>query len=280
MKHKISFVILHYETLNDTENCVDSLLKYIDGDRISIIIVDNGSSNGKTDCLKEKYKNISQIYFIDSENNLGFAKGNNLGFLYAKTVLNAQLIILSNNDIVYEQKDFIEGLEKYYGLYKFDVAGPKIISLVDNKNQNPVPVLYKDIKSINRRIIKYYILYLLSFINLDTKIQKIFAKEVMEFSPKKYEDFQLHGACMIFGENYVNTFDGLYDKTFMYGEESILKHIIKENNMKMNYIKELNVFHKEGASTNAIYGKGKSKRQFYYRWNIHSCKLLKELKNK
>ena len=60
----------------------------------------------------------------------------------------------------------------------------------------------------------------------------------------------------------------------MYGEESILKEMCKKNYMKMVYIKELEVFHKEGSSTDKVYGKGRKSRQFFYKWNIKSCKLL------
>ena len=36
-------------------------------------------------------------------------------------------------------------------------------------------------------------------------------------------DVQLHGAFLIFSENYINTFNGLYNKTFLYMEEDILR---------------------------------------------------------
>ena len=54
------------------------------------------------------------MHFILLEDNLGFAKGNNVGFQFAKHQLNANIIILSNNDIIYYQEDFIELLIKNY----------------------------------------------------------------------------------------------------------------------------------------------------------------------
>ena len=56
---KISYVILHYNTIEDTKKCIDSVLniskntKQID---ISIVIVDNYSTNGSGEKLKELYK--------------------------------------------------------------------------------------------------------------------------------------------------------------------------------------------------------------------------------
>lgn len=275
---RISFVILHYENLDDTKHCVDSLLDILRPEHdCSVIIVDNGSSKGKTEAIKNDYKKYSNVYFLRSEVNGGFARGNNMGFKFAKYRMDSDIIVLSNNDIVFEQRDFIEKLTEQYKFSDFDVAGPRIISLADGKNQNPVPILYPSIESVNIRIFKYYILYFMSFLNIDLFAKKIFAHEIKEYSPDTHADFQLHGAFMMFGKNYIKKFDGLCDRTFMYGEESILKTVCKKYKLRMCYFSELCVYHKEGASTNAVYKKNKDKRQFYYKWNINSCKILREI---
>ena len=274
---KVVFVILHYESISDTIDCLESLLKYIDENQVEVIVVDNGSVNGKIDAIKEKYIS-DKVHFLQSSINLGFAKGNNIGYQYAKNVLNADIIILCNNDLVFEQTDFVEKLISHYADEKFDVAGPSTISLVDGKNQNPVPVQYRSITLLNKRIIKYYILYVLSYINMDIVIQRYFSKEIQEYHPNEQDEFQLFGACLIFANKYIDKFDGLYDKTFMYNEESILKERVDKCLLKMRYYKDLVVKHKEGASTRVTYGRGKEKRQFYYKWNIDSCLILRRIK--
>lgn len=271
---KISFVVLHYESIYDTVECIESILN-LNSDCIQIIAVDNGSKKNKLKIIENNYKHCSNITFLYSNENLGFAKGNNLGFLYAKKFLHSDGIILCNNDLIFRQKEFIKVLEK--SIFKIEVAGPKIISLVDGKNQNPVQYLYPDVHSVNIRIIKFYILYFLSYFGLDAFFKKIFAKEIIEFTSYKNDDYQLHGACLIFGPSYIKRFDGLYDGTFMYMEESILKWRCNYYDLKMEYIPELVVFHKEGSSTEKIYGEGRKKRQFYYKWNIRGCKLLKSI---
>lgn len=274
---KITFVILHYETIDDTKQCLESLEKFIDNN-VNIVVVDNGSKTGKLDSLEKEYKDNKSIIFIRNELNLGFAKGNNIGFKYAKEHLNSDFIILTNSDTVFEQNNFIEVLQKSYDEFKFDVAGPKIISLADGKNQNPVIKMYNNKKDVRIRILKYKILMMLSYLNMDVKFKKYFSKEIMEVDKNKPpNEIQLHGACMIFSRTYIDKFDGLYDKTFMYGEESILKYIIDKNKMSMVYIDELMMYHKEGSSTDTIYGNGLKKRQFYYKWNIDGCYHLKKL---
>ena len=273
---KVAIVVLHYENLLDTKECLDSLLKYLTDDHTQIVVVDNGSVKEKLIEIESNYKN-SQVHFIYSKNNLGFSNGNNLGFAYAKHKLNADIIILANNDLVFKQTDFIEELVKAENRLHFDVAGPKIISLVDGTNQNPVPTIYRSLKDVKKRILKFRILYLLSFLNIDVKLQNKYRNHNIRLNSINNEDFQLHGACMIFANRYIRAFDGLCDKTFMYGEESILKYQCLKYNFKLCYLNQLEVFHKEGSTTNKILGSNINKRRFYYTNNIRGCKVLEKL---
>lgn len=274
---KIVFVVLHYENLSDTKECLDSLIKYIIDDDVRIVVVDNGSLTGRIELIRNEYNNPS-IIFIRSDDNLGFAKGNNLGFRYAKYEIGADIIILCNNDLIFDQKDFVKKIVQHFYADRFDVAGSRIMSLIDGKNQNPVPVQYKTIKMLDKGIIKFYILYFLSFFCFDAVAKKIVANDIEEYHPNEGEDFQLFGACLIFASKYIEQFDGLYDKTFMYLEESILKERVNRYSLSMKYYNDIEVMHKEGASTVAVYGKRKKKRQFYYKNSIKSCWLLRSIK--
>lgn len=273
---KVAIVVLHYENLFDTKECLNSLLKYLTDDQTQIVVVDNGSVKEKLTEIEGDYKN-SSIHFIYSKINLGFANGNNLGFTYAKYQLNADIIILANNDLVFKQTNFIEELVNAENSLHFDVAGPKIISLVDGRNQNPVPRIYRNLKDVKKRILKFRMLYILSLLNLDVRVQDKYRNRNVRMNSINNEDFQLHGACMIFANRYIRTFDGLCDKTFMYGEESILKYQCIKYNFKLCYLDQLVVFHKEGSTTNKILGSRINKRRFYYSNNIRGCRVLERL---
>lgn len=84
MSCKVAIVVLHYESTKDTIECLDSLIQYIDEDKVRIIVVDNGSKIRLIEQIADKYSDIDQIEIMRSDENLGFSKGNNLGFLYAK----------------------------------------------------------------------------------------------------------------------------------------------------------------------------------------------------
>lgn len=273
----ITFVILHYETVNDTKECIQSLERYCNT-HVRIVVVDNGSKTGKCDVLKEDFQSNPYVHFIRSDKNLGFAQGNNIGFKYAKYELGSDIIVLANNDLIFSGEDFVNTLINEYEQTDFDIAGPKIISLVDKKNQNPVPIIYPNISAIVKRILKFVVLYVLSFIGCDKYMKDQIGSGIEEYADYRGKNYQLHGACMFFGKRYIETFDGLFPKTFMYGEESILKYFSNVNQMRMLYLDALQVFHKEGSSTSSVLQKSLQRRRFFYKWNIHSCLLLLGLK--
>lgn len=279
---KITFVILHYNNLKDTVNCIESLKKYCDNSNVEIVVVDNGSDKEKVKDIMTNYTRLNYIHFLVLRDNQGFAKGNNAGFKFAKYELNSDVIILSNNDIVYYQDDFIDKLVDNYQMFNFDIAGPKIIRVEDQLIQNPTPKIYNNSADVLKRMIKFLILYVASFLQLDVAIRKFLGNSIDTevYKVNKNDDYQLHGACLIFGKNYINKYEGLYDKTFMYGEESILKYIAERDHLKMMYLDDMELAHYEGATVSSVYGKGVAKRRFFYRWNFKGCLELFKLMSK
>lgn len=274
--YKIAVVILHYENLKDTVECINSLNEQREKN-FDIVVVDNGSKNEKLESIEYMFSNKENMHFLYSKTNLGFAKGNNLGFDYAKNKLNAEIIVLANNDLVFTQVDFIEKVQELYIEKEFDVAGPKIISLVDGMNQNPVARMFYKKKDVQKRYLKTLILYVLNMVDLDVVFRKILAKPIQEFEYDGIKDFQLYGACLIFGPGYVEKNNGLYPGTFMYSEEDILRYQIDKEHLKMVYLDEIEVKHKEGASTSAVYKKSRLKRKFHYKWSLNSLRQLLKL---
>lgn len=273
---RISVVVLHYETISDTRECIDSLLNqsYEDFD---IVVVDNGSVNGKSDAFCDDYSKNDKVHFIRSEENLGFANGNNLGIRYSLDNLNPELVVLANNDLVFSERDFLIKLVTLYQDSQFDFAGPRIVSTIDGMNQNPVRRAFVSRKDVDKRIVKSLILLGLSYLNMDLSLKKILAKPVTEYEYNGTDDFQLHGACMILSVGFFKKAGLLYNGTFMYAEEDILRYYVEKYGLKMMYLDKLEVRHKEMSSTNAVFSKGVKKRRFTYKHSIRSLSKLRRM---
>lgn len=94
----ICYVILHYKNIDDTIKCVKSLKNTTDYSS-RYIIVDNGSGDGSGEKLRQLYSNDAQCDVLLLPENLGFSKGNNEGYQYAKQKYNPDYIVISNNNV-------------------------------------------------------------------------------------------------------------------------------------------------------------------------------------
>ncbi|GBG08142.1 hypothetical protein PAT3040_02710 [Paenibacillus agaridevorans] len=287
---KTTFVVLHYITIVDTRECVRSLIDNVEGD-FDIVVVDNGSNDGSGIDLEFEFKDYQNIHIIISEKNLGFASGNNLGYQFAKHELKSDFIVLINNDTLVNQKNFIKVINNKYTEHKFHILGPDILSLSDNKHQNPH---FSQTKRYSKRgmvglIVKYTISHLLIWLKLDDILRSMKDKLLLNRSRNKrykamhteeHKNVMLHGCCLIFSKEYIQKYNGLYDKTFLYMEEDILFYIARKEKLLTMYSPDILIYHKEDSSTNAIVKAGRQKRLFIYKHHRKSAiEFLKILFN-
>lgn len=97
IKPLVSVIILNYNGKDYIEECLGSVLTQTCKE-LEIIVVDNASKDGSREMLREKY--LPQIRLIESDVNLGFAEGNNIGLRQA----HGDFIALLNNDAVADGK--------------------------------------------------------------------------------------------------------------------------------------------------------------------------------
>lgn len=281
---RFAFVILHYYTIEDTKKCVESILEKCNN--VYIVIVDNASPNNTGKELEKLYKTNNKIKVILSKENLGFAKGNNIGFKYAKEKLNADFIIMCNNDTYLLQDDFLNLIEEEYKISKFAVLGPKI--LLPNNKINTVQINMQSLKSLKKQQLNTRINYITNYLYINKLyliIKKHLKSILLKFKIKKekriendvnkrYENIILHGSFLIFSQKYIEKFDGLDSRTFLYREEELLYIRLKENNLINIYNPNIIIFHNEDSSTNAITKNNRKKELFVCRNQIKSTKIL------
>jgi len=122
MDPKVSIIILNWNGLEDTIECLESLKK-ITYPNYEVIVVDNGSEGNDAQVLREKFGDY--IHLIQNDRNYGFAEGNNIGMRYAINS-GAQYMLLLNNDTVVDT-DFLTELVKNAEVdAMIGIVGPKI----------------------------------------------------------------------------------------------------------------------------------------------------------
>ena len=97
----VSIIIVNYNTCNLTLQCLQSVYEKTANVEFEIIVVDNASSDNSVEMIKQLFPRVN---VIESSENLGFGKANNLGVEYAKGMfllfLNSDTILVNN--AVYE----------------------------------------------------------------------------------------------------------------------------------------------------------------------------------
>lgn len=286
-KYKIFYVILHYQAIKQTLDCVYSIKKLstnFDLDiETNIVIVDNASPNKSGYEIKNIFKNDKNINVIISSENLGYAKGNNLGYKYAKD-MNADFIVQMNNDMLIEDIFFNKKIISLYDKYKYGVMGPDIYCPHEDIHQNPAKGFGYKKTTIIKKIIRAYIIMFINEIGLYRFLKdRIGSTYTPNYNESMYlndnSNTILHGSCLIFSPTYIDFFDGLNADTFMYYEENILSYNCANKNIKMYYSSELQVLHFRKVATTISTKNEKSKIRFFYRNSIKSLKVFLDIVN-
>lgn len=279
MGTKVAFILLQYMAWQDTIECVESINKHIDTDDYMIIIVDNCSPGDSYKQVVEYTKSHQHIIALQTEKNVGFAKGNNVGFRYAKQKFNPDYIVMCNNDVIFYKNDILYVLSKKYNEYDYDVLGPMIITKDGKYTSNPISFnpTFANESEIKREIRINKLKVVLCKAHLFGLIKRLgfrTSTKVENYNKALYLtdhlNVRLHGSFLAFSRNYIAKYDGIDEATFMYGEELFLQRTVLLGKGKLLYTPDYSVFHKEDASTDQRIKKENSKALFIYTNNIES----------
>lgn len=114
----VSIVILTFNRLDVTRDCFVSIQKHTP-EAHEIIFVDNGSTDGTIEWLRQLTTTNSRYRLIDNGSNLGFAKGCNQGIEAAQ----GRYILLLNNDTVVTS-GWLSGLLECFSDSNTGIVGP------------------------------------------------------------------------------------------------------------------------------------------------------------
>ncbi len=271
---KVTFVILHYLVLSETQNCIKSIQNRITYKNYQIVIVDNGSNNGTGEKLIRLHADDRKIKVICLKKNIGFSAGNNIGYVYAREQLKSEYIIIINNDTEIIQKDFVEKAIECYRDSFYYVLGPDVINL-EGVHQSPMKSRIMTEKEVKKWFIKRYLFsrYLRihkklnlpdNFIIYRKYIKNQISKKREILADCKQENVELQGSCLIFSPLYIERCRIAFEElTFLYGEETLLLLRCMKNNWRVMYNPDLKIRHIEKVATTAFTKNSIDKEIFY-----------------
>ena len=227
----VSIVIVTYNTMLMTNECIDSVLKHTRRNSIEIILVDNASTDGS----KEFYATDERIKYIYSNENLGFGRANNVGIDVALGkyvfMLNSDTIVL--DDVVRKLFDFAE---KNYD----NNLGALGTCLINNEKKDARSFgQFVSSKRIYRRLLENLRIYRKNF-EVETYL-KLDNQGYVEI------DF-ISGADLFIPKKVFNQVKGFDPDFFMYYEETELQKRMDEVGLKRYIINVRDIIHLEGGS--------------------------------
>ncbi|OGY45808.1 MAG: hypothetical protein A3J62_03720 [Candidatus Buchananbacteria bacterium RIFCSPHIGHO2_02_FULL_38_8] len=244
----LSIIILNYKQKGLVKQCIKGILAANPALDYEIIVVDNDSQDGCLEAVKELFKArieaplstpsllkklespLPPLVTIQSEQNGGFANGNNLGIKKAQ----GKYVMILNPDIAIVSS-VLEKMVKFMEEYpQVGIIGPKLInpdgSIQDSCRRFPswpIPILRRTILGklpSARKRLDYYLM----------KDKTHHGNQTVDW---------LFGACLLIRKSVLDKI-GLFDERFfMYFEDLDLCRRCWENNFQVYYFSEVEVVH-------------------------------------
>jgi len=287
---KIALVILNYNDYDSTIACCEGHLGLNPTPGI-VIIVDNGSTNDSHRILLEKYRESPSIRVVNSEENLGFSGGFNVGINLARK-LEYNDVICANSDTVPRSRDLMEAFrfcletESNVGL-----IAPQIIETTGDRNP--------EYKELNIR----YLLQLVSAMypriaNYTRKVPFLQKLQPGTSEPKTRDEsaasrrgavtpaaqsvptfhdvFKVHGSYFLLARDFLDAYGGLDDDIFLQGEEHLISWMIFKAKLRTFLVSDRDVFHAGGSSKRSITEYKSRANDVNFIWKLRTAKILRQ----
>ena len=218
-------IILNYNGWKDTIECLNSL-SCIQED-CKIVLIDNKSTDDSIDKLEKWIQNqkelSSNLIFIKSSENNGYAAGNNIGIKYVESQEDAQFIWILNNDTLIQEDTFKNLINCYKNLENENIA------LLGSK------ILNEDLT--------------IQSVGFTTK--QYSQKEIEVLSNVEVE--HISGCSVFFRVKKIKEIGYIPEEYFLYYEETDWMKSIKQKGFKIFTCLSSQLIHKHAKSTGGIY---------------------------
>lgn len=279
----IGFVILHYGNVQVTQDCVASILQLHTEDDIRVVVVDNDTNKSVDERqeLKDTVLLSSQVEVIQMQEKSGFSRANNEGYMYIRKMYNPDYIVMTNNDIVFEQKDFIDKIKLSYQKNQYTVLSPDIVSQKTGGHQSPIDTRKRRVWQVNYTIIMNWIclkFFWLVYPFIRRQFQTV--QSMNDITVTYQEGIVPCGACIVFARDFIEHEEyALFPETEFYYEEYILHYRCKMLKYKIVFEPMAQVLHGDGLATKKSARDEKDRIRFIMAHTLSSAKVYKKLLN-
>lgn len=294
----IAIIILNYNNPLDTINCFISVEKH-NTYPSKYIIVDNGSKEENINYIdnffKENYSHeykkyssfisedkAQRISLILTNENLGYAQGNNYALRFIEKDNSIDKILILNNDILFIE-DILPRMVEFIDSNQKDTAIVSPLLLKLNGKEIDYNCARKNVSKI--QMLWLYASHQKSLFNLNKNFKKkqYYLFNNPELLEKKSFEIELpSGSCMLINKDVFQLIEYFDPNTFLYYEENILFKRVKKIGKKNYMLPQLKCIHL-GAQTmkkvkrNYFHDVNSTRSGYYYMMKYGEINLIQKI---
>jgi GT2 family glycosyltransferase len=237
----LSIIIINWNSVTFLRRCIKSIYSQIKDIKFEIIVVDNASYDGSDELIQNDFTDVK---FIQSNENIGFAKANNLAYKYSSgrnlLFLNPDTEIIGpaiNTMIAYLEKMPDAG-----------AIGCKLLNsdmTLDTSCVQPFPTILNQALDIEYLKVRF------------PKVKLWKSNPLLSIDGNPLEVEVIIGACIMIKRSLFENIGLFSTDYFMFAEDLDLCYKIHQAGYKTYYVSEAKIIHHAGGST-----KNKQKNDF------------------
>lgn len=252
----LSVIVVNTNSRELVCRCLDSILQHEPRCEFEVIVVDNASTDGSCETIEGRFPGVR---LLRNEQNLGFARANNL----ALEVARGSYLLLLNSDTVVQEGNFECMLQAVRADARVGIVSPRLVyddgSL--QHSYNPMPNMFVAVCTFLelRRLVPRSLLVFL---------RQLFGGRLLGKTVGTYADWlgqerlasrelgpdvYVTGACMLIRRGCYEQVGGLDPQFFMYVEDADYSKRVHDAGWKILYVAETTVVHSQGGTVGRRY---------------------------
>lgn len=232
----LSIIIVNWNSVAFLRRCLASIYSDSHRSKMEVIVVDNASFDGSEEVVRSEFP---QVRFVQSQENLGFARANNLG--YASSSGHALLFL--NPDTEVRAGALSQMLCQLCSMQRVGAVGCRLL----NADLSTQTSCLQAIPTIWNQLIDS------DYLKLAFPRWKMWGMRPLFSSKATSDEVQMiSGACLMVRREVFESVGLFSPEYFMYGDDVDLCHKIKQAGYVLRYVADAVVIHHGGKSSSCV----------------------------
>jgi GT2 family glycosyltransferase len=248
----LSIIIVNWNSAAFVRNCVASIYRTTTGLKFEIVVVDGASNDGCGEMLSREYP---AVRFVPCAENVGFARGNNVGVRNARG--STLLFLNPDTEIVGKAVNML--FDELKSLARAGAVGCKLL----NHDGSLQTSCIQAFPTVLNQALDF------DFLRNRFPRWRLWGTDAFATNgPAPAEVQVLSGACIMMKRHVFEEVGGFAERYFMYAEDADLCFKVFSAGYKIFYLSEANIVHHGGGSSQKSFGKFSSvmMRESIYRF--------------